>query len=490
MKSNIPRIMLAGTGSGCGKTTITCAILKAFKDRGFRAASFKCGPDYIDPMFHRSITGRNCSSLDSFFFDADMLNYLLVKNAADSDIAVIEGVMGYYDGISIRSEYGSSCDIARKTGTPVILCVDGKGTALSLLAVIYGFLNFAPENNIRGVIINRCSQMTYRMLSEAVLDRFEGRIKPLGYMPVMKNCSLESRHLGLVTAGEIDDLKEKTDELARQAEGSLDLEGITELASQAAEVADCGKQAKEPVKISGNSGTDRVRIAVARDKAFCFYYEDSLELLKEMGAELVEFSPLEDTELPADIQGLYLGGGYPELYAKQLSGNRSMIQSVRRVLAVPDTLTGDAAGVMSDSGMSFIPLPCIAECGGFMYLTESIAGYPMTGLLKGGCFDTGKLCRFGYITLTAERDNMLCTKGESIRAHEFHHWDADDPGSNMTAVKMNGRQWQAAYADEYMYAGFPHFHFYANPEFAENFIAACRKYKNAQSNTDPVPQMP
>ena len=198
-----------------------------------------------------------------------------------------------------------------------------------------------------------------------------------------------------------------------------------------------------------------MRIGVARDKAFCFFYEDSLALLRKLGAELVDFSPLEDEALPENLQGLYLPGGYPELYAEALSQNEAMRESVRKAV------TGG--------------LPCIAECGGFMYLTEKIGGFPMAGALKGGCFDTGKLTRFGYVTLTAQIDNLLCRAGETIPAHEFHHWDAKHPGKDFLAEKPSGRSWPCTHASKTLYAGFPHFHFYANPSFAVRFLDACRK---------------
>ena len=198
-----------------------------------------------------------------------------------------------------------------------------------------------------------------------------------------------------------------------------------------------------------------IRIAVARDNAFCFYYEDSLQALRDMGAELVEFSPLTDAAMPENIHGLYLGGGYPELYAEQLSENKSMLQSIRTALENR--------------------LPCIAECGGFMYLTQSIAGAPMVGFLPGECFNTGKLTRFGYVTLQAKMDNLLCKTGEKIRGHEFHHWDVNEPGSGFIASKSNGKSWDCVVATDHLYAGYPHFHFCANPAFAKNFYEACLK---------------
>ncbi len=448
-KKSIPRLVLAGTGSGCGKTTVTCAILQALVDRGLRVGAFKCGPDYIDPMFHSRVIGAKSSNLDAFFFDENILRYLLAKNGADRDVSVIEGVMGFYDGMGLTDTRASTWETAKIAGSPVVLVVPAKGASLSVLAEIEGFLDFRPDSGIRGVILDRCGGMLYEALAGAIRERFGGRVRPLGYLPDLPAAGLESRHLGLVTAAEVADLKDKLRLLAQAAEKTIDLDGLLALAREAPPVA------YEPVELPRFD--QPVRIAVARDRAFCFYYEDSLEALTEMGAELVPFSPLEDEALPEEIHGLYLGGGYPELYGEQLSRNAGMLASVKSALAAE--------------------LPCIAECGGFMYLTEAIGDWPMVGFLPVTCFDTGHLTRFGYVTLTAKRDNLLCRAGESIRGHEFHHWDAGDPGGDFTAEKSAGRRWDCVHATDTLYAGFPHFHFYARPQFAENFYRACMKEK-------------
>lgn len=448
-----PRIVLAGTNSGCGKTTLTCAVLQALVDRGMQVSSCKCGPDYIDPMFHSRIIGARSTNLDPFFFSPNTLRWLLAKNGRDRDVSVIEGVMGYYDGIGITDPRASTYEVAQTTNSPVVLVVGVGGASLSVLAVIQGFLTLYPDNNIRGVILNRCSPMLYPALAEEIRRRFGPAVEPLGYLPAMPACSLESRHLGLVTAAEVADLREKLSLLSRQAQETIDLEGLLRLARSAEPLA-CTPLVPEK--------QEPVRIAVARDKAFCFYYEDSLDVLREMGAELVDFSPLSDAGLPENIHGLYLGGGYPELYTQELSENTTMRASIRAAL---------------EGG-----LPCIAECGGFMYLTEHIAGVPMAGFLSGGCADKGHLVRFGYVELTARRDNLLCRTGESIRGHEFHHWDADDSGDGFTARRLSGRSWNCVVATPTLYAGFPHFHFCANPAFARNFYRACLAEKRHHSN--------
>ena len=443
--NNTPRVLLAGVSSGCGKTTAVCAVLQALVDRGLRVGAFKCGPDYIDPMFHGRIIGAKSGNLDLHFFSENTARFLLAKNAADRDVSVIEGVMGYYDGLGLTSSRASSYEVAQVTRTPAVLVVNAKGASLSVLAVIKGFLDFRPEPNIRGVLLNQCSAMAYPALAAEIEARLG--VKCYGYLPKMEGVALESRHLGLVTAAEVADLKEKMALLAAQAEKTIDLDGLLDLSRTAPALE------YAPIVLPRR---EKIRVAVARDRAFCFYYEDSLDALREMGAEIVEFSPLTDGRLPEDIQGLYLGGGYPELYARQLEENASMRQSVY------DALT---AG-----------LPCIAECGGFMYLTQAIGECKMAGFLPGKCFDTGRLTRFGYITLRAEKDNLLCPAGAAIPAHEFHHWDCTAPGDSFIALKSPTRRWPCAVATDTLYAGYPHFHFYANLDFLKNFYEACMKY--------------
>jgi cobyrinic acid a,c-diamide synthase len=451
IKQHIPRILIAGTNSGCGKTTVTCAILQALVNRKLRVGAFKCGPDYIDPMFHSRIIGTKSANLDLFFLEENTAKYLLARNADGCGVSVIEGVMGYYDGMGMAGTKASSYEVAAVTSTPVVLVVNAKGASLSVLAAIHGFLTFCPDSRIRGVILNQCSPMTYGALVKEILNRFGGRVQPLGYLPKMADCALESRHLGLVTAAEVKDLKKKMSLLSEQAEKTVDVDGLLRLAEQAEEIC------YEPVELSHSAAP--VRIAVAKDNAFCFYYEDSLQALRDMGAQLVEFSPLVDAALPKGIHGLYLGGGYPELYAKQLSGNKSMRESIRTALENK--------------------LPCIAECGGFMYLTQSIAGEPMVGFLPGECYDNGKLTRFGYVTLKAREDNLLCKAQEEIRGHEFHHWDVTEPGSSFRAIKSTGKCWDCVVANDHLYAGYPHFHFYANPAFAKGFYETCLKERDA-----------
>lgn len=449
MEKYLDRILIAGTNSGCGKTTLVSGLLTLLNRRKISLCSFKCGPDYIDPMFHASALHTPCRNLDLQFLDENMLRFRMAEGSRGFSLAVTEGVMGFYDGVGLSTK-ASSYAVASVTGTPVILTVDARGAAHSILAVIGGFLDLHPNSGIRGVILNRCSAMLYPKLKMAILETFGGRVQPLGYVPRLPECTLESRHLGLITAQEMEDLQQKLDLLADNLEKSLDVEGILALAHEAPPLV---YQLPElPEKGSP------VRVAVARDKAFCFYYQDNLDLLRTLGAEIVPFSPLTDKALPENIRGIYLGGGYPELYASDLEANETMRQSIRGAL---------------EKGT-----PCIAECGGFLYLQEELEGKRMVGFLPGASHNTGRLTRFGYVTLTAREENLLCGAGETVPAHEFHYFDTTCNGDAFHAEKADGRGWDCAFAGPNLYAGFPHFHFYANPSMARRFLDACRKEKS------------
>ncbi|QOX65887.1 cobyrinate a,c-diamide synthase [Anoxybacterium hadale] len=482
MGIEIPRIMIAAAGSGSGKTTVVCGLLQAFLNRGVSLASFKCGPDYIDPMFHTEALGVKSRNLDLFFCHEEMVKYLLCKNAEGADLALMEGVMGYYDGLAGKSTDASSYDLAVKTGTPVTLIVDCKGMSVSIAALIKGFLEFRQNHQIKGVVLNRLAPMLYGDVKE-IIEKELG-IEVFGYLPVMTDCSLESRHLGLVTAKEIGNLKEILSRLAEQMEQTINLDRILTLAREAPQIswkelpdsrgvspanwgaypASRGDILARQSPFAGLEAPSMieasVRIAVAQDKAFCFYYQDNLELLQELGAEIVPFSPLEDPRLPQGISGLILGGGYPELYLEKLSCNKSMLADIKEAIG---------------NG-----LPCIAECGGFMYLHEMVKGtdgnsYPLAGVIAGESYPTEKLTRFGYITLTAAEDNLLCIKGRQIRGHEFHYWDSTNTGAGMHAEKpLRKTAWDCVITEGNLWAGYPHIHFYSNPEAAVRFIKASR----------------
>ncbi|MDR1532763.1 MAG: cobyrinate a,c-diamide synthase [Clostridiales bacterium] len=425
------RILIAGTHSGCGKTTITCAVLKALKNRGLKVSAFKCGPDYIDPLFHRKVIGVPSHNLDPFFCNAEQLK----RKLSAEGTAVCEGVMGYYDGAGPGGAY-STYNVAKNTQTPVVLVVDAKGMYASAGAVIKGFLEYKRDNKIAGVIFNNAPPSIYTGLAELAASL---GVKPLGLLPKDTSIAINSRHLGLNTDSAVN-----LDKLAELAEKYICLKGLLELAESAPALN------APPIDIKPLGS---VRIAVSRDEAFCFMYEENIELMRKFGAEIVFFSPLHDKSLPENIGGLYLCGGYPELHEHGM----------------------DLWGAINAG------LPTIAECGGFMYL------------YKDTVFKTERLQRFGYVTLTANRDNLLCKRGENIRAHEFHYWDCTDCGSDFTARKpvseenpadkltavcpsgrfhrvLSKKSWECVHATETLWAGFPHLYFDANPKFCENFI--------------------
>ncbi len=454
-----PGILLTAPASGSGKTLITCGILQALVNRGQKIVSFKCGPDYIDPMFHGKVIGTKSRNLDTFFTDADTTRYLYEKNTEGFDLAVVEGVMGYYDGLGgIRTE-GSTYDVARTLDLPAILIVNCRGASLSVLATVRGFLEYQKDSHICGVILNQISPMIYGQLR--MLIEQELQIRVFGYVPKMENLSLDSRHLGLVLPGEIRALQKKLNDLAEKLEETLDLDGmISEI--KTAEYRTAGKSDIRK-EIQALSFPDKIRIAVAEDDAFCFTYLDNLELLEEMGAKLVPFFPLRDGRLPEAVSGLILSGGYPELHAKELGSNRSMRASVRKAVA---------------DGM-----PCIAECGGFLYLHRKLEDtdgrfYPMAGVLDAKAYRTEKLSRFGYVTLTAEEDQLLGKAGTQIRGHEFHYWDSESCGESFHARKPAGRrEWDCVHGTNTLYAGFPHLFYYSNLQVPHAFLRSCFAYQ-------------
>ncbi len=447
------RILIAGTNSGCGKTTVTIALIAALKARGLRTASFKCGPDYIDPMFHREALGVPAHNLDPYFSEREGLRALFAANAG-GDISVIEGVMGYYDGIGAEGRC-STYDVARAVEAPVVLVINARGMSTSAGALLRGFAGFRQDSNVKGVIFNNINAMTYPLLREVAE---QAGVRAYGYLAKDDTCALESRNLGLVTAQEVEDILGRIERLGRAAQESVDIDGLLELAASAPGIAVDETGGTHTGLAYQNHEHHRPRMAVSRDKAFCFMYSENIELLEELGCEIAYFSPLEDERLPEDISGLYLCGGYPELYAKELSANASMRESVRKAI---------------EGG-----LPTIAECGGFMYLHGSIDEIPMVGVIQGDSFRTHHLQRFGYTRITAAHDNLLCAAGESIRAHEFHYYDSEDNGEDYIAEKAsNGRTYRCCHATDTMYAGYPHIYLPANRSFAEAFVRKAAEYR-------------
>ena len=454
MRRNVPRLVIAAPASGSGKTLVTCGILAAMKKAGRRAAAFKCGPDYIDPMFHETVLGTPSKNLDTFFAGQELTRQLFLEDAAQADLSIVEGVMGLYDGLGGCTTQASTWDVARTLEAPVILVVDGAKSSVSVLALIRGFADFMEDRRVRGVIFNRVSPMSYPVL-KAMTEEQLG-IAVCGYLPKMEEIHMESRHLGLVMPGEIRDMKEQMERLGQTCLETLDLDLLEKIGAEAPQME--AAEAWIPGRVSAGQPV----IAVARDPAFTFYYKDNLRLLEKLGAVLIPFSPMKDSRIPEEADALLLGGGYPELHGGELEDNVSMRRSIQ-----------DRLG----EGM-----PCIAECGGFLYLLEELEDrkgkpYQMAGVLEGRSHYTGKLSRFGYITLTPEGGGDLLKPEESIRGHEFHYMDTNGNGEDLLARKpITDRAWTCGHTSDIFYAGFPHLYFYSCVEAAGRFVRKAEEY--------------
>lgn len=472
------RWMIAAPASGSGKTAAVCGLLTLLKKRGCSAGAFKCGPDYIDPMFHKKVLGIPGCNLDSFFLEPEQLRDLFCRETAELEAAVVEGVMGYFDGVGGMS-WGSSWDIARILKLPVILVVDGHGASLSVLAQIKGFLDYQPtgereENRIAGVILNRTSPSMCSVLKPRIEK--ELGIACLGCIPVLKWLDLKSRHLGLLLPDEIGNLQEQMERLSQVLEESVDVERLLELGrgpqrrheSGADQEDGAGREdeagREDRAGRKKKQGEETFCLAAAMDEAFCFYYQENLELLRELGARIIPFSPLRDEKLPEQTDGILLGGGYPELYAAELGKNSRMRESIRRA---------------AEEGM-----PILGECGGYLYLLEELEGedgnmYPMAGVFSGSGKREERLRHFGYVTVQTGADSSYLKKEQQIRGHEFHYWHCqkDETEGAMEAKKpLGGKKWPAMRIKHQVTAGFPHLYYPSLPEFAERFARACMEY--------------
>ena len=444
------QFLLAAPRSGSGKTTMTCALLMALKRRGCAPCAFKSGPDYIDPMFHRAVLGVESHNLDLFFSAPETVRALYAKGAAGHGAAVCEGAMGFYDGLGGVSDRASAWHLADTLDLPVLLVVEPKGQSLTLAAELNGLVNFRTPSHIAGILLNNCTARMHVLLAP-MLEKETG-LPVLGFLPKLPEAVIGSRHLGLYTAAEVENLQQKLALLADAAEEHIDWPRLLALCE------------KEPpaLPVQPETPPARVRIAVAQDEAFCFTYAETLEAFRDAGAEVVFFSPLRDTALPENIGGLYLPGGYPELHARELSENTSLLREIKRKI---------------ESG-----LPTAAECGGFLYLGQSLTdaegqSWPMVGVLPGEAKDAGRLVRFGYAALSADSDSMLFRAGESFPIHEFHHWDSTANGTALAAKKpVGGAAWRCGSVNEHFYAGFPHLYWAGTP-LPQRFAAAAENYR-------------
>ncbi|MDU0199866.1 cobyrinate a,c-diamide synthase [Paenibacillus sp. PFR10] len=455
------RMVIAGTGSGVGKTTLAIGIMAALQKRGLAVQGFKCGPDYIDPTYHTAVTGRPSRNLDSWMVGREGVKELFVRGSNGSDIAVIEGVMGMFDGKDASSDEGSTADIGRILDAPVVLIVNIASMARSAAAIVKGFQQFGQGDNIVGVIANRAgSESHFKMVKQAIEQ--ECGIPVIGWMPRDASIELPERHLGLVPSIERGELQPFFDKLADQVASYVNLDQLLEVA------------AAKPVESlprlfpGAESGSrKRVKIAVAKDAAFHFYYPENLELLEEGGAQCVFFSPLAGEEVPLDADGLYLGGGFPEEFAERLGADERVKTSFR-------------SRIMEG-------LPTLAECGGFMYLTEQIVdttgnAYNMVGIVPGKVTMQKKLAALGYREITGTNEaNFLLSSGAKARGHEFHYstFEAAEGAVIPAAFQSSGRMGirSDGYANGRLVAGYTHLHFASNPGIVEKWIRACEQYQ-------------
>jgi len=453
------RLLIGGTHSGAGKTTLATGLMAALAARGLRVQPFKVGPDFIDPGFHARACGRPSRNLDSWMLSHDAVRELFARAAAVADVAVIEGVMGLFDGYSGGSDAGSSAEVAKLLAAPVVLAVDAAAMARSAAAVVKGFAEFDPALRVAGVIFNRVGGPGhYRILQEAMAAACP-EVACLGYLQGDPALTLPERHLGLVPVYERADLPELFARLGAALRATVDLDALLALAQAAGESPPPAERAW-PV-----AQPRRARIAIARDAAFHFYYADGLDYLAALGAEWVPFSPIHDRELPADIDGLYIGGGFPESFAAELAANAALRRSI-----------GRAAGAR---------MPIYAECGGLMYLAQALIGFDgvrheMAGLLPTETSLLRHRLALGYVQASATADHLLARAGETVRGHEFHYSEVTAPPPApawQCGSSLGGPARPEGFATPHLVASYVHLHFAANPAVAERFVAACAAYR-------------
>ena len=459
------QFMIAGTKSGVGKTTVAMGLMAALSKR-MTVQPYKVGPDYIDPAFHSYITGRTCRNLDSYMLSEDMIHYFYEKNQVGAEATVVEGVMGLFDGAEVGSDIGTSASIAKMLHLPVILVVDGSKVASSLAATVKGFELFDPALTIAGVIVNNVgSALHYDILKRAII--YHTDVQPCGYLLKNSALTLPERHLGLVPASEQVALDEVFEALGTAIEATVDVDEILRI-SELGKVSERKRETKSWTPEVFN--TKPLRIGIAQDKAFNFYYQDALDLLSDYGGVTwVPFSPLSDQQLPENLHGLYFGGGFPEVFADGLSNNISFVK---------DLLNQLAAGI-----------PYTAECGGLMYLCESLVdldnqSHKMVGWFKGKTMMTKRLQRFGYAALTLNQSCVYGDKGKVIRIHEFHRSSAevaDEMVYDIEKIRYSEvvKAWSCGYKKGNGVAAYAHMHFGSNMDFGKNFVNTCLTYKRS-----------
>ncbi|MEL6381530.1 MAG: cobyrinate a,c-diamide synthase [Cyanobacteria bacterium J06626_18] len=462
-------LIIAGDRSGTGKTTVTLAVLSALRARGTAVQPFKVGPDYIDPMFHRAITGRPSYNLDPVLTSEAYVQWCFQQHSATAPYAVVEGVMGLFDGAG-GTDWASTAHIARLLECPVLLVVDCARLSRSLAAIVHGYKTLDPQVNIAGVVLNRVGSDRHLAMLKAAIASIQ--VPVLGVLRRNDAITLPDRHLGLVPTDELSDLPERFRHLATLGQRCFDWEQLEML---------LGSPLPSFEKGGGNSRGDRgdpIRIGLARDRAFNFYYEDNLEILANLGAELVPFSPLAENTLPPELSGLYLGGGFPEMFAEALSQNEPMRQAIAQQLAMG--------------------LPTYAECGGLMYLCQKLVDFegrswPMVSAIPAATKMTGKLT-LGYRRVTAKQASPLTTAGQQFWGHEFHRSTLEpaspEPLYTLAAYPLLGEEAMPLRAEgwgsETIHASYVHVHWGDRPELPKRFLAGCDRWRNSKLSAGEV----
>ncbi|HAK47293.1 MAG TPA: cobyrinic acid a,c-diamide synthase [Spirochaeta sp.] len=466
MKNHLPRLTIGAATSGTGKTLLTSLLGRLLSKKGYAVQPFKCGPDYIDPSYHSVATGNICRNLDTRLIPENAVLELFERQAAGADISLIEGVMGLYDGAGALDERGSTAHLSKLIKSPVILLMDVSSMARSAAAIALGYRDFDPDVNVAGFILNRVASPRHEQIVRAAVEDCTG-LPVLGAIPRNSTFAMPERHLGLVPAWEDDEILRFLDSGTALLEESIDLEAILRIARSAGALQDY-----QPTVFNTEPAVSGPGIAYAYDRAFHFYYEDNLDLLRHKGARLVPFSPINDEQLPVDISGIYIGGGYPELSAAELSSNKAMLSAVKKA---------------SSKGM-----PIWGECGGLMYLSEGITGFngethAMAGIIPGRAIMKKGLRALGYYTGKLRADSWMGTAGDEIIGHVFH-WSkmTDIAPSALYQLKLKKDNDPAADLEDGFcigntWAGYMHIHFASNHKPVDNFIKACLKWQGDKS---------
>lgn len=439
-------LIIAAPASGSGKTTVTLGLMAALKRRGMKVAPFKVGPDYIDPGLHAIACGQLSRNLDGWMCGEAGVRSAYARGCQGANVAIIEGVMGLFDGAAGDSNVGSTAEVGNWLEGRIVLVVDARSQARSAAALVAGFVQFDPSLQFSGIIFNRVGSDRHEELLRQACASVDGLPPVLGCIRRDNEITLPERHLGLLTAEEGALDAALLSRLADVIENSIDVDALT------------GGGEETTVSLPDNKIDADVRIGIARDKAFCFYYPDNLEQLAAAGAELVEFSPLADEQLPEDLDGLYFGGGYPEVYAGQLAANSLMLTAISK---------------FAEEGR-----PVYAECGGLIYLAEAIEGHAVAGLFPATARMLARRKSLGYREVVLTEENMLGPAGMVLRGHEFHYSEMEMPETVKRVYRVSARNGQQQFAEGYskghVLGSYIHLHFASNPQVADNFVAACR----------------